>query len=203
MVFGTNPFGGIFNLSTSNSGLVNSKAQSQSNQGLQAPCAVCGVDPYTGMPIAPPVVMQQIAQNPGAYLAAGTGFAAFGALPFGGLFGAGEATIGDLFAGFGENTMIHLTPFAEADFAAGIEEGTYFARLGDVSDMTVSAYRTTYIGPAAAGYSANANMFMWVGSGSAEAFEGVSAEWTFSGIPEYTTRSVLSPGGFLRVPAGW
>jgi RHS repeat-associated protein len=119
-----------------------------------------------------------------------------------GLLSIEEAgTIGDLFLGAHPDTMIHLTPFSEADFSAGISEGTSFARLGDVADMTVQTYRTDVVGPAAPGSIPSANLFIWVGPESMSAFEP-SGVWNLSGTAEYTNKWLLDMGGAVHVPHG-
>jgi len=112
------------------------------------------------------------------------------------LFGA-DLTIGEIFGNTDANTMIHLTASGPESFANGIDVGTYFARLGDVSDMTVDEYQVNVVGPFAQGYGPRANLFVTVGPGSgAFAFDGVSN----GAIAEYLTTKMLNPTSFLRVP---
>jgi hypothetical protein len=109
------------------------------------------------------------------------------------------STIGELLSGSHPDTMVHITPFEEADFAGGIDKGTYFARLGDVSDMTISEFRTDVVGPAAAGYGTNANMFVLVGPEAASAFESAGTG-NLSGTMEYVSTRPLAASQCVRVP---
>ena len=60
------------------------------------------------------------------------------------------ALLMDLDSFIGGGSLIHLTPDVEADFASGVTPGTFFARLGDVSEMTVPEYQVNVVGRTAA-----------------------------------------------------
>ena len=60
-----------------------------------------------------------------------------------------EPTIGDLLTGHHPDTLIHLTNDDQAAFAAGVNEETSFARLGDVTAMTVRDYQARVVGSGA------------------------------------------------------
>ena len=70
------------------------------------------------------------------------------------LFSAAEnavpRTVGQIVGDAHPDSMVHLTPFGKESFAGGIDKGTYFARLGDVSKMDIPTFQADVVGRAAA-----------------------------------------------------
>jgi hypothetical protein len=93
--------------------------------------------------------------------------------------------------------MLHLTPSSAADFAAGADVGTFWARLADVADLTVSQYKTQVVGVAAAGSTEGANLFVCANPAS-NVFTRAGTSW--AGFPEYINTRILAPTGFRSVP---
>jgi hypothetical protein len=109
-------------------------------------------------------------------------------------------TIGDFMSGVNPDTMIHLTPSSAADFAGGVDTGTYWARLGDVSHLTPLEYRVGVVGPAAGGYGPGANLFILSSPESAAAFQ-LESQSAF-GYREFMNTQPVNPSGFISVPSG-
>ena len=59
-------------------------------------------------------------------------------------------TVGQIVGDAHPDSMVHLTPFGKESFAGGIDKGTYFARLGDVSKMDIPTFQADVVGRAAA-----------------------------------------------------
>jgi hypothetical protein len=106
-------------------------------------------------------------------------------------------TIGGLFGGVSEDAMIHLTPFAAADFAQGVNAGTYFARLGDVAELTVAEFKNLVVGVAAPGSSPAANLFVYTEATAAGGFQSAGVSW--AGFSEYINSAPFM-ARFLKVP---
>jgi hypothetical protein len=107
-------------------------------------------------------------------------------------------TIGELFDGHSPNSMIHLTSSLEGEFAGGINEGTYFAKLGDVAHLTPLQYKVGVVGPMAGGYGPEANLFLRV---SAEnSYEFTKSATSVFGYTEYTNPWLVDVDQFLKIP---
>ncbi|MEJ0043281.1 MAG: hypothetical protein WDM81_14150 [Rhizomicrobium sp.] len=142
-------------------------------------------------------------------LSNGLGFA--GALPIGGAISAAEelpreaATLGEVFEGFHPDTMLHLTPSAPYEFEGGLDSGNYFARLGDVSHLTVNEYRIQVVGPVAGGFDANATTFLHFGPEQFGSFK-LSSPSAY-GFNEYVNTGTVVPNGHVTVhpwdPGAW
>ena len=63
---------------------------------------------------------------------------------------ADERSIRELLSPYHPDTLIHLTNDGETSFSMGVNEETSFARLGDVSHMTVDRYQADVVGSGAA-----------------------------------------------------
>jgi RHS repeat-associated protein len=110
-----------------------------------------------------------------------------------------EATIGDILSGYHPDTLIHLTPDAAADFEAGVDLNTFFARLGDVSHMTVPEYQAEVVGTAAAaGPGQSVAGFVLANPGVG----GFTQAGIFNNalVMEYTNSVVFYPSGFIPLP---
>jgi hypothetical protein len=93
--------------------------------------------------------------------------------------------------------MIHLTPASAESFANGVNSGTYWATLGDVSHMTVPKFQLQVVGPgAAASFGEPVSGFVVARPGIGSfMFEGA---YNAGGIDEFTNSGLLR--GALYVP---
>ncbi|WP_235365013.1 LysM peptidoglycan-binding domain-containing protein [Sphingomonas sp. ERG5] len=108
-------------------------------------------------------------------------------------------TIGNLLSDYHPDSFIHITPSAPREFAAGINEGTYFSRLGDVAHLTPEAFRTTVVGPLAPGYYPDAKLFVVVGREASGSFRALPPEAVnLSGTTEYVNAARLNASGFVK-----
>ncbi|HEY4199311.1 MAG TPA: hypothetical protein VGM83_02010 [Devosiaceae bacterium] len=79
-------------------------------------------------------------------------------------------------------------------------QGTFFARFGDVSEMTVPQYQSDVVGMgAAAGPGQPVSGFVTAGSGTAGAF-GQAGVWNNAGIMEYTNGAPFIPHSYVPLP---
>ena len=108
-------------------------------------------------------------------------------------------TIGQIIGDAHPDSMIHLTTATEAQLANGINEGSSFVRLGDVSHMTLTEYQAQVVGINAAGSSANVSAFVVVNPGTYQfipAFEKGAA-----GVSEFlSTWRFLLPNRYVPLP---
>jgi hypothetical protein len=108
-------------------------------------------------------------------------------------------TIGEILKGYGPNTMLHLTPEKAAAFKKGIDQGTYFAKLGDVSKMTVTQYQEQVVGTmAAAGPGQKVNGFVAVGAKFSNSIKA-DRVWNSSNTMEYTNTQVLKTFSYISL----
>jgi RHS repeat-associated protein len=107
-------------------------------------------------------------------------------------------TIGEMLPGAHPDSMIHLTPAGAESFANGVEGGTYWARLGDVSHMTLEQYQLGVVGPDVAaslgqpvsGFvvsSPGTGSFMWEGA------------FNPAGVMEYTNSGLLKGASYAPI----
>lgn len=109
-------------------------------------------------------------------------------------------TIGSLLSGVLPDTLIHLTPDAAASFEAGVNPGTFFARLGDVSGMTVAEYQANVVGgAAAAGPTQSVSGFVLASPGSGGAFTQAGV-FNNAGLMEYINSVLFSHSGYVPLP---
>jgi len=110
------------------------------------------------------------------------------------------STIGDILSGYHPDTLIHLTPDAEASFSAGVHPETFFARLGDVSRFTVLQYQTNVVGgAAAAGPTQSVSGFVVAIPGSPGAFTSAGI-FNNAGVTEYINNVLFSPSAYVALP---
>lgn len=110
------------------------------------------------------------------------------------------ATLSDYLGELDPNTMVHLTSSPQEAFENGIDPGTFFARYGDVADLTPQQYRIGVVGPAAGGYGPDANIFVTVSPGNSEEF---FTPWESAfGYTEWQNPSTIMPDKFFSVPSG-
>jgi RHS repeat-associated protein len=108
--------------------------------------------------------------------------------------------IGDILSGFHPDTLIHLTPDAEASFVSGVNPGTYFARLGDVSEMTVPEYQANVVGgAAAAGPTQSVSGFITATPGATGGFSEAGI-FNNAGLMEYTNSLLFPHSGYVPLP---
>ena len=111
-----------------------------------------------------------------------------------------EATIGDILAGSHPDTMIHLTNDSASAFASGVDQGTFFARYGDVSEMTVPQYQSDVVGMgAAAGPGQPVSGFITAAPGNTGAFSQAGV-WNNAGIMEHTNGVPFIPDSYVPIP---
>jgi hypothetical protein len=112
---------------------------------------------------------------------------------------AGGPIIGDILANYPSDTMIHLTPNSADDFASGVYAGTYFARLGDVVNMTISQYQANVVGgAAAAGPGQPVNGFITASPGNSNAFTNAGI-FNNAGIMEYINSELINASGYVPI----
>jgi len=110
-----------------------------------------------------------------------------------------EATIGEILAGYHPDTLIHLTSESASSFASAVDEGTFFTRFGDVSEMTVAQYQSDVVGfGAAASPGQPVSGFITALPGNAGAFGEVGAGNT--GIMEYINGASFIPHSYVPLP---
>jgi RHS repeat-associated protein len=115
------------------------------------------------------------------------------------LTGPDEPTIGQLLPGQGADTLIHLTPSTAEEFNGGVQSGTFFARLGDVANMTVTEYQANVVGPlAAAGPGQAVSGFVLAAPGSGGSFVGAGV-FNNAGVMEYTNSKAFKPDGYVSL----
>jgi hypothetical protein len=108
----------------------------------------------------------------------------------------GTPTIGQILKGYGPNTMIHLTPEAASAFKAGVDSGTFFARLGDVSKMTVAEYQATVVGSgAAAGPGQTVNGFVIAAPSAVTKYQSFNA----ADVMEYINPNAFNLSGYVSI----
>jgi len=110
-----------------------------------------------------------------------------------------NVTIGKIFDGADPDSMISISTGTVDELAEGIYADSSFVRLGDVSDLTIDQYKTTVVGPAAAGSSTEANMFVRVGS-DATKFKKVD-DFNLAGVDEFRNADAVIPEELVEVPA--
>jgi hypothetical protein len=112
------------------------------------------------------------------------------------LTGPDVPTIGQILSGYGPDTLIHLTPDPAQDFQAGVKPDTFFARLGDVSHMTVAQYQADVVGKLApAGPGQPVNGFVLANPLSSGVFTQAGI-FNNSGTMEYTNTYRFTHDGY-------
>jgi hypothetical protein len=107
-------------------------------------------------------------------------------------------TVGEILGGQHPDTMIHLTPFEEGSFAVGVDHGTYFARLGDVSEMTIEQYQADVVGRAAAASPGQPVAgFITIAPGSGAFLE--AGVFNNAGVMEYTNSGLLQGTSYVPI----
>ena len=116
--------------------------------------------------------------------------------------GAAESapTIGNILSGYGSNTMIHLTPEAADAFAGGVESQTFFAQLGDVSEMTVPEYQANVVMPIAAAGPGQAVSGFVVATPEAGGAFTPAGIFNNANVMEYTNSRLFNPSGYVPLP---
>jgi hypothetical protein len=123
---------------------------------------------------------------------------------------AAERTVGDILAGHSPDTMIHLTTATEQELATatfpnftpphttpGVFQGSSWARLGDVSHMTLAEYQELVVGPSAAGYGSGVSAFLTHPPSSV--FTPVNVP-NLGGVQEFINGTVVKPGTYVPLP---
>ncbi|MER9535849.1 RHS repeat-associated core domain-containing protein [Mesorhizobium sp. M0586] len=146
---------------------------------------------------APQNTSQALGMQHGAVTLGAVGFGATGLTSVPAVAAPRVPTIGGILKGYHPDTMIHLTPEAPVAFAAGVDPGTYFARLGDVSDMTLSTYQANVVGtlaPASLGNPVAGFVAARPGVGT---FISRGSFTNNAAVTEYTNTTNFSPSSYV------
>ncbi len=117
-----------------------------------------------------------------------------------GAFRAGYApkTVGDILYGAHTDSMIHITVASRAELAGGLDAGSVFVRLGDVSHMTLAEYQASVVGRAAAGYTSDVTAFVVSAPGAAEFIPWY--EMGAAGVAESASVGRVVPSSYVPLP---
>jgi hypothetical protein len=113
-----------------------------------------------------------------------------------------DLTIGELLEGHDPNSMIHVTPVQPAGFAPprGVDAGSFWARLGDVADLTLHQFRVAVVAPGGPGNFPNATTIVVAPPGSPAFIPRPSLGGL--GYPEYMNTQPVIPLATVEGPAG-
>ncbi len=108
---------------------------------------------------------------------------------------AANQTIGELLPGLSDDSMIHLSPEAAESFVQGVHPDSYFARYGDVKNLTVGRFKGDVVLPGAPAFETEAATFVIKKQPSPGMF-GPAPE----GAGEYLNKGLLVPDEIVKVP---
>ena len=109
-------------------------------------------------------------------------------------------SIQDILSSHHPDTLVHLTNDDKRAFADGVNADTSFARLGDISHLTVPEYQAQVVGSAAAaGPGQPVAGFVLAPPGTPGAF-GREPIANYANVPEYVNTRRFFPQAYVPLP---